>query len=401
MKILVINCGSSSLKFQLIDTVSDEVLSKGLCERIGIEGGRLELKVRAGEKTSEQVEMKDHRAAVDMVLKKLTDTEQGVIRSLSEIDAVGHRVVHGGESFSEAVKIDERALESIEECVDLAPLHNPANLIGIRACTALMPGVPQVAVFDTAFHQTMPPKAYLYGIPYEYYEKYKIRRYGFHGTSHAYVSKRAAEILGRDIKELKIIVCHLGNGASICAVKGGKSVDTSMGLTPLEGLIMGTRSGDIDPGAVQYLMKKEGIGEDEVINILNKRSGVLGLSDGTSSDFRDLAEEAGKGNKKADTALEAYALRVAKYIGAYAAEMNGVDAIVFTAGAGENNSEVRRRIAGYLSFLGTSFNEEVNAASRGVECTLSAEGDKVTLLVIPTDEERSIAGQTEEVLKKG
>ncbi len=401
MKILVINCGSSSLKFQLIDTSSGEVLSKGLCERIGIDGGNLEYRVRDGEKTSEQIDMKDHKAAVDIVIKKLTDPGEGVIRDLGEIDAVGHRVVHGGESFSEAALIDERAVSSIEECVDLAPLHNPANLIGIRACTALMPGVPQVAVFDTAFHQTMPPKAYLYGIPYEYYEKYKIRRYGFHGTSHAYVSKRASEILKRDIKELKLIICHLGNGASVCAVEGGRSVDTSMGLTPLEGLIMGTRSGDIDPGAVQYLMKKEGIGEDEVMNILNKRSGVLGLSGGLSSDFRDLAEEAAKGNEKADTALEAYALRVAKYIGAYTAEMNGVDAIVFTAGAGENNSEVRRRIAGYLSFLGISFNEELNKTSRGVECTLSSEGDRVALLVIPTDEERSIATQTEEVLKKG
>ena len=399
MKILVINCGSSSLKYQLINSDSGEVLAKGLCERIGIDGGNLEYKKGDAEKTSTKVDMPDHSVAVDLVIKKLTDSKDGVIGSLSEIDAVGHRIVHGGEKFTEAVKIDDEVIKGIVECNDLAPLHNPANVIGIKACQKMMPGVPQVGVFDTAFHQTMEPKAYLYAVPYEYYKKYKVRRYGFHGTSHAYVSARAAEILGKDIKDLKIIVCHLGNGASISAVEHGKCVDTSMGLTPLEGLIMGTRSGDLDPAVITYIMEKENLSAAEVINILNKKSGVYGLSDNLSSDFRDLAEAAASGNKQAEVTLDAYALRVAKYIGAYTAEMCGVDAICFTAGAGENNSTVRAKVCSYLSYLGTSFDSEKNKL-RGEEIFLSKPEDKVQLMVIPTDEELSIARQTVEVLNK-
>ncbi len=398
MKVLVINCGSSSLKYQLIDMDSGEALAKGLCERIGIDGGKLEYKKSGEDKKVTEVDMPDHSVAVELVIKRLTNSEDGVISSLAEIDAVGHRVVHGGERFKEAVKIDESVIKGIEECNDLAPLHNPANVIGIRACEKAMAGVPQVAVFDTAFHQTMEPKSYLYAVPYKYYENYKLRRYGFHGTSHEYVSKRAAEILGKDIESLNIIVCHLGNGASISAVKKGKCVDTSMGLTPLEGLVMGTRSGDIDPAAINYIMQKENISAAEVMNILNKKSGVLGLSDNLSSDFRDLAEAAANGNKKAETALDAYALRVAKYIGAYTVEMGGVDAIVFTAGAGENNSTVREKISSYLGILGTSFDSEKNKI-RGEEFFLSKPEDKVALMVIPTDEEMSIARQTVAVLK--
>ncbi len=397
MKVLVINCGSSSLKYQLINTEDGTVYAKGLCERIGIDGSALEYKKGDSEKTVEKIPMKDHTDAVNAVIKKLTDKEVGVVSSLSEINAVGHRLVHGGEKFSAPVRIDEEVIKAVEECSDLAPLHNPANIIGVRACEKVMPGVPQVGVFDTAFHQTMEPKAFLYGIPYEYYKKYKVRRYGFHGTSHDFVSKRTAEILGKDIKDLKIIVCHLGNGASISAVKGGKSVDTSMGLTPLEGLIMGTRSGDLDPSVITFIMQKENLSAAEVLDVLNKKSGVLGLSDGFSSDFRDLAEAAEKGNKEADTALDAYALRVAKYIGAYTAEMNGVDAIAFTAGAGENNGEVRKRVCSYLGYLGTSFDEEKNKL-RGQEFFLTKPEDKVQILVVPTDEELSIARQTVEVL---
>ena len=400
MKILVINCGSSSLKYQLINSESGEVLAKGLCERIGIDGGNLEYKKGNGEKTATKVDMPDHSVAVDLVIKKLTDPTDGVVSSLSEIDAVGHRVVHGGEKFTEAVEITEEVIAGIEECNDLAPLHNPANVIGIRACQKMMPGVPQVAVFDTAFHQTMEPKAYLYGIPYSFYKKYKVRRYGFHGTSHAFVSARCAEILGKDIKDLRIIVCHLGNGASISAVAHGKCVDTSMGLTPLEGLIMGTRSGDLDPAVITYIMQKENISAAEVMSILNKKSGILGLSDGLSSDFRDLAEAEANGNKQAGVALDAYALRVAKYIGAYTAEMNGVDAICFTAGAGENNAAVREKIGKYLGYLGTSFDEKKNRELRGVEFFLSQPEDKVQVMVIPTDEELSIARQTVEILNR-
>lgn len=398
MKILVINCGSSSLKYQLIDSQTEEVLAKGLCERIGISGSAITHQPAGGEKIKTEVPMEDHTQAVQYVVKKLTDPLAGVIKSMEEIDAVGHRIVHGGEKFAGSVVLDEEVLKTIEECNDLAPLHNPANLIGINSCRAIMPSVPMVGVFDTAFHQTMPAKAYLYGLPLEYYKKHKIRRYGFHGTSHDFVSKRTAEILGRDLKDLKIIVCHLGNGASVSAVAGGKSVDTSMGLTPLEGLIMGTRSGDLDPAIITFLAEKEGISEKEVIDICNKKSGVLGLSDGLSSDFRDLAEAAEAGNEVAETALETYAYRVGKYIGAYAAAMNGVDAIVFTAGAGENNAQVRALIGQYIGFLGTNINPEKNRI-RGEEVILSDEGSRVVTMVVPTNEELAIARETERLVK--
>lgn len=398
MNVLVINCGSSSLKYQLINSESEAVLAKGLCERIGIDGSAITHQPAGGAKVKTEVDMPDHTAAVKFVIEKLTDVSVGVIRSLNEIDAVGHRIVHGGEKFSGSVLITPEVIRAIEECNDLAPLHNPANLIGINSCKEIMPDVPMVGVFDTAFHQTMPKKAYLYGLPYEYYEKYKVRRYGFHGTSHDFVSRRAAEILGKDIKELKIIVCHLGNGASVSAVLNGESVDTSMGLTPLEGLIMGTRSGDMDPAIVTFLSEKLGVSAEEVLNICNKKSGVLGLSDNYSSDFRDLAEAAAAGNEKAETALETYAYRVGKYIGAYAAAMNGVDAIVFTAGAGENNAEVRKLIGQYIGFLGTNIDPEKNKL-RGEEVILSDPDAKVTTMVIPTNEELAIARETEKLVR--
>ena len=392
MNILVINCGSSSLKYQLIDSESEKVLAKGLCERIGIDNSAITHQPDGGEKRTEQIDMPDHTVAVKLVIEKLTDKEAGVIGSLDEIGAVGHRIVHGGEKFASSVVITDEVLRQVEECNDLAPLHNPANLVGIRSCKEVMPDVPMVGVFDTAFHQTMPKKAYMYGLPYEYYEKYKVRRYGFHGTSHDFVSKRAAELLGKDKKELKIIVCHLGNGASVSAVKNGESIDTSMGLTPLEGLIMGTRSGDLDPAIIPFLAGRLGVDAEEVVNICNKKSGVLGLS-GLSSDFRDLAEAAAGGNEMAQTALETYAYRVGKYIGAYTAAMNGVDAIVFTAGAGENNAEVRKLIGQYIGYLGTNINEEKNRI-RGEEVILSDEGAKVVTMVVPTNEELAIARET-------
>ena len=393
MNVLVINCGSSSLKYQLINADTEEVLAKGLCERIGIDGGVHTYQPKGSDKVASMIDMPDHTKAVGLVLDALCDPVSGVIKDLSEIDAVGHRIVHGGEKFSQSVLIDDDVIAAIEECNDLAPLHNPANLIGVNSCRKLMPDVPMVAVFDTAFHQTMPEKAYLYGIPYEYYGKYKVRRYGFHGTSHEYVANRTAEFLNRDFKDMKIIVCHLGNGASVSAVSGGKCVDTSMGLTPLEGLIMGTRSGDIDPAIMEYIAGKENLSISEVLNVLNKKSGVLGLSGGVSSDFRDLGEAAASGNERAQTALETYAYRVAKYIGAYAAAMNGVDAITFTAGVGENNIAVRAMIGSYLNYLGTAVDPDRNN-TRGEEKIISAEGSKVTILVIPTDEEMSIARQT-------
>ena len=399
MNVLVINCGSSSLKYQLIESDTEQVLAKGLCERIGIGGSAITHQPKGGDKVTEEVAMKDHKDAVKLVINKLTDKKVGVIDSLSEIDAVGHRVVHGGEKFASSVVIDDEVMKAIEECNDLAPLHNPANIIGINACAEVMPGVPMVAVFDTAFHQTMPKKAYLYGLPYEYYEKYKVRRYGFHGTSHDYVSDRAAKILGKDRKDLKIIVCHLGNGASISAVKNGQSVDTSMGLTPLEGLMMGTRSGDIDPAIVGFIADKEGLTSDEVVNVLNKKSGVYGLSDGVSSDFRDLAAAAEGGNTKAQDTLDAYAYKVAKYIGSYIVAMGGVDVIAFTAGIGENNISMREDIAKYLEFLGTSVNTEKNN-TRGEEVIISNPGDKITLMVVPTNEELAIARETVRLTSK-
>ena len=399
MNILVINCGSSSLKYQLINSDSEQVLAKGLCERIGIDGSAITHQKAGGEKQTTSAPMADHTQAVKLVIEKLTDSAVGAVKSLDEIDAVGHRIVHGGEKFADSVLLTEEVMQAIEECNDLAPLHNPANLIGINSCREIMPGVPMVGVFDTAFHQTMPKKAYLYGLPYEYYEKYKVRRYGFHGTSHDFVSERAAQILGKKREDLKIIVCHLGNGASVSAVMNGKSVDTSMGLTPLEGLIMGTRSGDMDPAIISFLMEKEGISAQEMIAICNKKSGVLGLSDGLSSDFRDLAEAAEKGNQQAQTALETYAYRVGKYIGAYAAAMNGVDVIAFTAGAGENNAKVRELIGQYIGFLGTNIDPEKNKL-RGEEVILSDEGSRVVTMVVPTNEELAIARATCRLVQK-
>ncbi|MDE7239851.1 MAG: acetate kinase, partial [Lachnospiraceae bacterium] len=379
MKILVINCGSSSLKYQLIDSDTEQVLAKGLCERIGIEGGCLTHQGAGKEKVTIQKDMPEHTVAVQMVIEALTDKEHGVIASLDEIGAVGHRIVHGGEKFAGSVIVTDEVVQAIEECADLAPLHNPANLIGIRSCEKIMPGVLQAAVFDTAFHQTMPKKAYLYGLPYEYYEKYKVRRYGFHGTSHDFVSARAAQILGKDRKDLRIIVCHLGNGASISAVKYGESVDTSMGLTPLEGLIMGTRCGDIDPAVVSFLGEKEQLSYQELSDVMNKKSGVLGMS-GISSDFRDLGAAADQGDERAKMTLDAYAYRVAKYIGAYTAAMGGVDVIAFTAGVGENNISMREMSGEYVGFLGTNGDHEKNNL-RGEEAVISTPESRVSMMV--------------------
>ena len=392
MNILVINCGSSSLKFQLINSESEGVLAKGLCERIGIDG-KLTYQPEGGEKTTSDKAMPTHTEAIQFVIDALTDEKTGVVKSLDEINAVGHRVVHGGEKFASSVVIDDEVLKAIEECNDLAPLHNPANLIGINACRELMPGVPMVAVFDTAFHQTMPSKAYMYGLPYEYYEKYKVRRYGFHGTSHSFVSKRVAELVGKAYDETKTIVCHLGNGASICAVENGKSVDTSMGLTPLEGLVMGTRSGDIDPAIMEFLAKKENLDIAGLMNVLNKKSGVYGLSNNLSSDFRDLSEAAADGNEIAELALDVFAYRVAKYVGSYTAAMNGVDNIVFTAGIGENSAIVRTMVCKYLGYLGNEIDEELNG-KRGQEIIISTPESKVKVLVVPTNEELAIARET-------
>ena len=391
MNVLVINCGSSSLKYQLIDSQTEAVLAKGLCERIGIDG-RLVYEKAGCDKEVTEAAMPTHKQAIQLVLEALVNPTTGAIADLTAIDAVGHRVVHGGEKFATSTVLTEEVIAVIEECNDLAPLHNPANLIGIRACQELMPNVPMVAVFDTAFHQTMPDVAYMYGLPYEYYEKYSVRRYGFHGTSHSYVSKRAADILGKDYSELKTIVCHLGNGASICAVNGGKSVDTSMGLTPLEGLIMGTRSGDVDPSILDFIAQKENLTLSEVMNVLNKKSGVEGIS-GVSSDFRDLAAAAAEGNKRAALAIDAFAYRVVKYIGAYAAAMNGVDAICFTAGLGENDAATRAKIVANLGYLGIAIDEEANNI-RGKEVVISTADSKVKVLTIPTNEELAICRET-------
>lgn len=397
MNILVINCGSSSLKYQLIDSDSEKVLAKGLCERIGIDGSLLTHTPAGKDKVKVETPMPNHTVAIQLVIDALTNAEHGVIKSLSEIGAVGHRVVHGGEKFASSVVVTDEVIKAIEEVSDLAPLHNPANLIGISACQEIMPGVPMVAVFDTAFHQTMPEKAYMYGLPYEYYEKYKVRRYGFHGTSHDYVSNRAAEMLGKNRDDMKIIVCHLGNGGSVSAVNHGKCVDTSMGMTPLEGLIMGTRSGDIDPAICDFICQKEGLTPADMNNILNKKSGVLGMS-GISSDFRDIEDAEAKGDKRAAVALDAFYYRVAKYIGAYTAAMNGVDAIAFTAGVGENNGIGRAIICEYLQYLGTEIDVEKNNI-RGEERIISKEGSKVALLCVPTNEELAIARQTLELVK--
>lgn len=398
MNILVINCGSSSLKFHLINAESEEVLAKGLCERIGIDG-RLTYQPAGGEKEISEKAMPTHTEAIQFVIDALTNEKTGVVKSLSEIGAVGHRIVHGGEKFASSVVITEEVKKAVEECNDLAPLHNPANLIGVEACEKLMPGTPMVAVFDTAFHQTMPEKAYMYGLPYEYYEKYKVRRYGFHGTSHSYVSKKAAEVMGKAYDEVKTIVCHLGNGASVSAVLNGKSVDTSMGLTPLEGLVMGTRSGDIDPAIMEFIAQKENLDIEGIMNVLNKKSGVFGLSGEISSDFRDLTGAMAEGDKKAKIALEVFAYRVAKYIGAYAAAMNGVDDIVFTAGIGENVSYVREQVCSYLGYLGVELDPDANEKFRGEQGEITKPGCKVRVFVIPTNEELAIARETLALVK--
>ncbi len=391
MNVLVINCGSSSLKYQLINSDTEDVLAKGLCERIGIDG-RLVYQKAGCDKEITEAAMPTHKEAIQMVLDALVNDKTGAIKSLSEVNAVGHRIVHGGEKFASSVVITDEVLEAVAQCNDLAPLHNPANLIGINACKELMPGVPMVAVFDTAFHQTMPEKAYLYGLPYEYYENYKVRRYGFHGTSHSFVSKETARFLGMDLENSKIIVCHLGNGASISAVKDGKCVDTSMGLTPLEGLVMGTRSGDIDPAIMEYIAKKENLDIAGVMNVLNKKSGLEGIS-GLSSDFRDLTAGAKEGNKRAIAAIEVFCYRVAKYVGSYVAAMNGVDAIAFTAGIGENVGLVREKVCSYLGYLGITLDAEANAKS-GDDCVISAADSKVKVAVIPTNEELAICRET-------
>ena len=395
MKVLVINCGSSSLKYQLIDSRSEEVLAAGLCERIGIDG-RMTHTPSSGNTVVKNDPLPDHGAAIQAVLSALTDKAHGVISSLGEIGAVGHRLVHGGEKFAASVIINDEVIAEVEACNDLAPLHNPANLIGVRACRQIMPDVPMVGVFDTAFHQTMPPKAYLYGIPHQYYQEHKVRRYGFHGTSHNYVSQRVHHLAELDPDNSRVIVCHLGNGASVTAVKNGKSVDTSMGLTPLEGLIMGTRSGDLDPGVIEYIAKKEHLTLEEVLKVLNKESDVLGLS-GVSSDFRDLTEAMEQGNEQAAVAVEAFCYRVAKHIGAYTAALNGVDAIVFTAGIGENAAHIRSMICDYLGFLGITIDEEKNAV-RGKETEISTPDSKVSVFVIPTNEELAIARETAALL---
>lgn len=392
MNVLVINCGSSSLKYQLIDSKNESVLAKGIVERIGIEGSKLKHSPEGKDSVVIETPMENHKIAVSLVIKALMDTNHGVIESMDEINAVGHRVVHGGEKFKSSTLIDEEVLKAIEDCNDLAPLHNPANLIGIRACQELMPTTPMVAVFDTAFHQTMPEVSYLYGLPYEYYEKYKVRRYGFHGTSHMFVSNRTGEFLGKDSNDLKIIVCHLGNGASITAVDHGKSIDTTMGLTPLEGLVMGTRSGSIDPAIIEFIAEKDNITLPEVINILNKKSGILGISD-ISSDFRDLQAKKLEGNKRAEIAIDVFCYNVVKYIGAFAAVMNGVDAIVFTAGVGENDYLVREQVCANLGYLGFELDKEKNNV-RGEEVEITTPSSKVKGLVVPTNEELAIARET-------
>ncbi|HHV46204.1 MAG TPA: acetate kinase [Tissierellia bacterium] len=398
MNVLVINCGSSSLKYQLIDMTNEEVRAKGLVERIGIEGSRVKHTTVGKEQVVIEEPMKDHRRALELVLNALVNPEYGAIKSMDDIYAVGHRVVHGGEEFANSAIIDERVMEALNACIELAPLHNPPNIMGIEACKELMPNTPMVAVFDTAFHQTIPPENYIYPLPYEYYEKYRIRKYGFHGTSHKYVSQRAAEILGKPIEELNIITCHLGNGSSVCAVKGGKSIATSMGFTPLEGLAMGTRCGDIDPAIILFLMEKEKLSFDEVNTLLNKKSGVLGIS-GISSDFRDLEEEAEKGNERALLALKVFCNRVKEYIGAYSALLCNVDALVFTAGIGENSPTVREHICEGLDCINIKLDRELNKI-RGKEAIVSRDLTSVPVLVIPTNEELMIARDTVELVKK-
>ncbi len=393
MKILVINCGSSSLKYQLIDMDDESVIAKGLCERIGIPGSKLTHSPSGKDKVVVEKDMPNHKVAIELVMEALQDPDHGVIKSTDEISAIGHRVLHGGMKFYKSTVVTEEVKQVIRECFDLGPLHNPANLMGIEACEAAMPGKPNVAVFDTAFGMSMPEKVYKYAIPEEYFEKYSIRRYGFHGTSHMFVSGEAIKFGNLDPENAKVIVCHLGNGASVSASIGGKCVDTSMGLTPLEGLIMGTRSGDIDPAVLQFIMNKEGIDINEMLTILNKKSGVLGMSGGVSSDFRDIEKAAHDGNHLAEVALDAFIYRVTKYVGAYAAAMNGVDAIAFTAGVGENDKNARRRICENLSFMGVKLDEEANDV-RGERRIISAADSKVKVMLLPTNEELAIARDT-------
>ena len=396
MNVLVINCGSSSLKYQLIDSDTEAVLAKGLCERIGIDG-RLVYQKAGNDKEITEASMPTHKEAIQMVLEALTNEKTGAIKSLAEVNAIGHRIVHGGERFASSAIITDEMIKAVEECNDLAPLHNPANLIGIRVCSELMPNVPQVGVFDTAFHQTMPAKAYLYGLPIEYYKNYKVRRYGFHGTSHSFVSKRAVEFLGLDKDNSKVIVCHLGNGSSISAVQNGKCVDTTMGLTPLEGVVMGTRSGSIDPAIVEYIAKKENLDLAGVMNVLNKKSGLQGMS-GVSSDMRDLRAAAAEGNEDAKNAIEVLCYGIAKYVGGYVAAMNGVDAIVFTAGIGENVGMIREKVCSYLGYLGVTIDAKANEAL-GEEVVISGADSKVKVAVIPTNEELAICRDTVALVK--
>ena len=397
MKILVINCGSSSLKYQLIDMETEELMAKGLVERIGIEGSRIKHETIGKEKKTIETPMQDHKRALELVMESLTNEEYGAIKSLDEIDAVGHRVVHGGEDFAQSVVIDEKVLKGIEDNVEIAPLHNPPNIMGIKACQRLLPNVKQVAVFDTAFHQTMPAESYIYALPYEYYEKYKIRRFGFHGTSHKYITNRAAEMLGKDVNEVNLITCHLGNGSSICAVKNGKSIDTSMGFTPLEGLAMGTRCGDLDPAILPFLMEKENLSTDEINTLINKKSGVLGIS-GVSSDFRDIEAARDEGNKRAKLALDIFEKRVRGYIGSYMTELDHVDAIVFTAGVGENSIEMRESIVNGLKSLGIKIDPERNNV-RGEDKLISADDSSIKIFVIPTNEELMIARDTKALVE--
>ncbi len=397
MKILVINCGSSSLKYQLIDMTDESVIAKGLCERIGIEGSKLTHEPAGKDKVVIEKAMPTHQTAIELVMEALQNPEHGVIKSTDEISAIGHRVLHGGKVYSDSIVVDEDVKRVIRECFDLGPLHNPANLMGIEACEAAMPGKPNVAVWDTGFGMSMPEKAYMYAIPHEYYEKYSIRRYGFHGTSHMYVSGETIKFAGLDPEKAKVIVCHLGNGASVSASIGGKCVDTSMGLTPLEGLIMGTRSGDVDPAVVQFICNKEGKDVNEVLNILNKKSGVLGMTDGISSDFRDIENAKADGNHLAEVALDAFVYRVAKYIGAYTAAMNGVDAIAFTAGVGENDKVGRKNICSYLEYLGVKIDDEANNV-RGKRAMISAPDSKVKVVLMPTNEELAIARETKKLI---
>ncbi len=392
MKVLVINCGSSSLKYQVLDMTNEALLAKGLVERIGIKGSIINHEKTGQEKFKLEIPMKDHKDAIGHVLEALLDKDHGVLASMEDIGAVGHRVVHAGEKYAYSVKITQDVIDALEECTDLAPLHNPPNLLGIAACKELMPNTPMVGVFDTAFHQTMNPEVFIYAIPYEYYDKYRVRRYGFHGTSHKYVAERAAEILGKDSNNFKVITCHLGNGASITAVKDGKCINTSMGFTPLEGLVMGTRSGDIDPAIISFLAEKEGISVDAVNTILNKKSGVMGIS-GVSSDFRDLETAAEEGNQRAELAIKVFAHRVKFYIGAYIAELNGADAIVFTAGVGENDIGMRALILQEMDHLGIRLDEQANDV-RGKERIISTEDSKVKVLLVPTNEELMIARDT-------